>query len=269
VRISTRHESTSPRDSARNAAGIASKPTTTKENAVEHRATLRRAGHAEIRSAYCVWPSISGKREARHSPHPGKSFPGRKYGTAAVESLRCGPGDRVPEYRFVAPLSRAPPQTTLRQVDPLIRNSPSTATSSIQTQEQPEYLIELNRALRQHAPRWHRAVLETRLHQRKRNRWRLSISFPVWCRMNSLVAANDCSNDEETSTVRDPQKALDNFDFNFNKKMNRSLVFDLATATFVARHEDALFLGPPGTGKSTWRSHRTRGHRAGLSRDLP
>src|SRR3974377_2125696 len=32
--------------------------------------------------------------------------------------------------------------------------------------------------------------------------------------------------------------------------MNRSLVFDLATATFVARHEDALFLGPPGTGKS-------------------
>jgi DNA replication protein DnaC len=49
---------------------------------------------------------------------------------------------------------------------------------------------------------------------------------------------------------RGPQKTLDNFDFNFNKKMNRSLVFDLATATFVARHEDALFLGPPGTDKS-------------------
>ena len=32
--------------------------------------------------------------------------------------------------------------------------------------------------------------------------------------------------------------------------MNRSLVFDLATGNFVARHEDALFLGPPGTGKS-------------------
>jgi len=44
--------------------------------------------------------------------------------------------------------------------------------------------------------------------------------------------------------------ALDNFDFNFNKKMNRSLVFDLATAAFVSRREDALFLGPPGTGKS-------------------
>ena len=32
--------------------------------------------------------------------------------------------------------------------------------------------------------------------------------------------------------------------------MNRSLVFDLATANFVAKHEDGLFLGPPDTGKS-------------------
>jgi DNA replication protein DnaC len=52
------------------------------------------------------------------------------------------------------------------------------------------------------------------------------------------------------AAFRDPQKTLDNFDFNFNPKMNRSLVFDLATAHFIAKHEDALFLGPPGTGKS-------------------
>jgi DNA replication protein DnaC len=32
--------------------------------------------------------------------------------------------------------------------------------------------------------------------------------------------------------------------------MNRSLVFDLATGTFIAKHEDALFLAPGGTGKS-------------------
>src|SRR5206468_10456051 len=54
----------------------------------------------------------------------------------------------------------------------------------------------------------------------------------------------------KAAEFRDPQKTLDNFDFTFNKKMNRSLVFDLATANFVAKHEDALFLGPPGTGKS-------------------
>jgi DNA replication protein DnaC len=32
--------------------------------------------------------------------------------------------------------------------------------------------------------------------------------------------------------------------------MNRSLVFELATGAFIARHEDALFLGLPGTGGS-------------------
>ncbi|NWF83205.1 MAG: ATP-binding protein, partial [Bryobacteraceae bacterium] len=47
-----------------------------------------------------------------------------------------------------------------------------------------------------------------------------------------------------------PHKNLDNFDFAFNPKMNRSLVFDLATGAFIGRHEDALFLGPGGTGKS-------------------
>ena len=43
---------------------------------------------------------------------------------------------------------------------------------------------------------------------------------------------------------RDPNKTLDNFDFTFNPKMNRSLIFDLATASFIGRREDALFLGP-------------------------
>ncbi len=32
--------------------------------------------------------------------------------------------------------------------------------------------------------------------------------------------------------------------------MNRSLVFDLATCAFIGKREDALFLGPGGTGKS-------------------
>ena len=32
--------------------------------------------------------------------------------------------------------------------------------------------------------------------------------------------------------------------------MNRSLVFQLATGSFILQHDDGLFLGPPGTGKS-------------------
>ena len=49
---------------------------------------------------------------------------------------------------------------------------------------------------------------------------------------------------------RDADRSLDRFDFDFNKTMNRVLIHDLATARFVGQREDALFLGPPGTGKS-------------------
>ena len=49
---------------------------------------------------------------------------------------------------------------------------------------------------------------------------------------------------------RDADKTLDTFDFDFNKKLHRALVFELGTGRFIAQREDALFLGPPGTGKS-------------------
>jgi DNA replication protein DnaC len=49
---------------------------------------------------------------------------------------------------------------------------------------------------------------------------------------------------------RDSDKTLDGFDFTFNKKLNRKLLFELATARFVEKCDDVLFLGPPGTGKS-------------------
>ena len=49
---------------------------------------------------------------------------------------------------------------------------------------------------------------------------------------------------------RDADKTLDSFDFAFNKKMDRRLVFELATGRFLTPHDDVVFLGPPGTGKS-------------------
>ncbi len=52
------------------------------------------------------------------------------------------------------------------------------------------------------------------------------------------------------ASFRDPDKTLDGFDFAFNRKLNRKLLFELATARFVAKCEDALLLGSPGTGKS-------------------
>ncbi|MFQ5601555.1 MAG: IS21-like element helper ATPase IstB [Candidatus Krumholzibacteriia bacterium] len=54
----------------------------------------------------------------------------------------------------------------------------------------------------------------------------------------------------QQARFRDAHKTLDAFDFGFNPKMNRKLVFELATARFVSQCEDALLLGPPGSGKS-------------------
>jgi DNA replication protein DnaC len=45
-------------------------------------------------------------------------------------------------------------------------------------------------------------------------------------------------------------KSLENFDWSFNPKLSKSLIFDLATARFVNQHGGVLLLGPPGTGKT-------------------
>jgi len=112
-------------------------------------------------------------------------------------------------------------------------------------------LIELQRALRQLRLGAMASVLETRLHQAQTERM-APIDLMSCLVSDELNRRSDRLLDRrrKAAEFRDPQKTLDNFDFNFNKKMNRSLVFDLATANFIAKHEDALFLGPPGTGKS-------------------
>src|ERR1700683_123809 len=112
-------------------------------------------------------------------------------------------------------------------------------------------LIELNRALRQLRLGGIAAVLETRLHQAQAEPM-APIDFLSCLVSDELTRRSDrlLERRRKQAQFRDPQRTLDNFDFNFNKKINRSLVFDLATAAFVGRREDALFLGPPGTGKS-------------------
>jgi DNA replication protein DnaC len=112
-------------------------------------------------------------------------------------------------------------------------------------------LNELNRALRQLRLGGMAAVLETRLRQAQAEPMP-PIDFLSCLVTDELTRRGDrlLERRRKQAAFRDPHKTLDNFDFNFNKKMNRSLVFDLATGNFVAKHDDALFLGPPGTGKS-------------------
>jgi DNA replication protein DnaC len=111
--------------------------------------------------------------------------------------------------------------------------------------------IELKRALKQLRLGGIAAVLETRLHQAQTERM-APIDLISCLVSDELTRRGDrlLERRKKEAQFRDPQVTLDNFDFTFNKKMNRSLVFDLATASFIAKHDDALFLGPPGTGKS-------------------
>jgi DNA replication protein DnaC len=112
-------------------------------------------------------------------------------------------------------------------------------------------IIELQRSLRQLRLGGMAAVLETRLRQAQAEPMApidlvsCLISDELTRRADRLLERR-----RKQAGFRDVNKTLDNFDFAFNPKMNRSLVFDLASGAFIGRREDALFLGPGGGGKS-------------------
>ena len=112
-------------------------------------------------------------------------------------------------------------------------------------------LTELQRSLRQLRLGGMAAVLETRLQQAQAEPM-APIDLLATLVSDELTRRSDRLLDRrrKLAAFRDPNKTLDNFDFTFNPKLNRSLVFDLATGAFIDRREDALFLGPGGTGKS-------------------
>jgi DNA replication protein DnaC len=112
-------------------------------------------------------------------------------------------------------------------------------------------VVELQRALRQLRLGGMASVLETRIHQAQAEPM-APIDLISCLVTDELNRRSDrlLERRRKQAAFRDPQKKLDNFDFTFNPKMNRSLVFDLATCAFISKREDALFLGPGGTGKS-------------------
>ena len=112
-------------------------------------------------------------------------------------------------------------------------------------------LNELQRSLRQLRLGGMAAVLETRLRQAQAEPM-APIDLLATLVSDELTRRSDrlLERRRKLAAFRDPNKTLDNFDFTFNPKLNRSMVFDLATGAFIDRREDALFLGPGGTGKS-------------------
>jgi DNA replication protein DnaC len=112
-------------------------------------------------------------------------------------------------------------------------------------------LFELQRAMRQLRLGGMAAVLETRLRQAQAEPM-APIDLLSCLVSDELTRRTDrlLERRRKQAGFRDANKTLDNFEFSFNPKMNRSLVFDLATGVFIQKREDALFLGPGGTGKS-------------------
>src|SRR3990172_1620971 len=112
-------------------------------------------------------------------------------------------------------------------------------------------LIELDHALRKLRLSGMAEVLEPRLRQAQTERLApldlvsLLVNDELVRRQDRLFARR-----HKQAGFRDADRSLDRFDFDFNKKMNRALIYELATGRFVERREDALFLGMPGTGKS-------------------
>ena len=112
-------------------------------------------------------------------------------------------------------------------------------------------LVELDHALRKLRLSGMADVLEARLRQAQAEKL-VPLDLVATLVADELQRRQDrlFARRHKQARFRDPHRSLDRFDFDFNKKMNRALIHDLATARFVEQREDALFLGPPGTGKS-------------------
>ena len=112
-------------------------------------------------------------------------------------------------------------------------------------------LVELDQALRKLRLSGMADVLETRLLQAQTEQMApidlvaALVNDELERRQDRLLARR-----HKQARFRDADRALDSFDFAFNKKINRALVFELATARFIDQREDVLLIGPPGTGKS-------------------
>lgn len=112
-------------------------------------------------------------------------------------------------------------------------------------------LVEVDRALRKLRLSGMADVLEARLRQAQSEKL-VPLDLVATLVSDELQRRQDrlFERRHKQARFRDQDRSLDRFDFDFNKKMNRALLFELATARFVQQREDVLFLGPPGTGKS-------------------
>jgi IstB-like ATP binding protein len=113
-------------------------------------------------------------------------------------------------------------------------------------------LVELDGALRKLRLSGMAATLEARLRQAQSEK-QAPIDLVSALVGDELLRRQDrlITRRIQQARFRDAERSLDTVDLDFNKKMNRALIHDLATARFIALREDALFLGPPAPARVT------------------
>ena len=120
-------------------------------------------------------------------------------------------------------------------------------------------LAELQRAMRQLRLGGMAAVLETRLHQTQAEP--MAPTDLISCLVSDeLTRRNDrlLERRRKQAGFRDAGKTLDNFDFTFNPKMNRRLIFDLATCGFIASAMMPCFSAQEARVRAIWPKRSAR-----------
>lgn len=76
--------------------------------------------------------------------------------------------------------------------------------------------------------------------------------FLAACLEREVAARQDHGGEGRIRAARFPaRKTLEDFDFSFQRSLKRDVVAHLGTLDFVAERANVVFLGPPGTGKTT------------------
>ena len=113
-------------------------------------------------------------------------------------------------------------------------------------------LVELDAALRKLRLSGMAATLEVRLRQAQSEK-QAPIDLVAALVGDELVRRQDrrITRRIQQARFRDGDRSLDTFDLDFNKKMNRALIHDLATGRFIQQREDGLLLGTASMGSTS------------------
>lgn len=94
------------------------------------------------------------------------------------------------------------------------------------------------------------ASLDVRLQEAKSNRLDHAEFLELILQDELAVREERLITRRTTAAAFREQRALDDFDWDFNRTIKKKQIFDLAAGGFVRQHRDVLLVGPPGVGKS-------------------